>query len=392
MAITVNVTNHNHDTRYGYSNAVGAFTDLTVTDNLTTGRLNDHTWYVDAADGGAGIQATIDEAAAGDVVLLGPGTFTLTDQQVVVDKSLTILGQGIRATTLDDESADGHAVSLSANDVELGGVSIIRTGSDASTTAGVLVTSSDAAAPPTGVYLHDLHITGNNTATGSIQGISTARGVTGLWRDITVQLDHDGTGAAYGLNIYQASSTTTASGPLYLENVRSRVNAPNCSVYCTGATLYGMASAAVNMTVFISPSCVFRVIDSTLATHSLGIWVVGSRSVVTVDGGVFGSHNGSSRAADIYRAAGSLTVNNATLLTGKPSGTITYAGRLQTANALFSAGIGVFGTEPPAARQTYSTSNVVATRTFDANTVTLEALADVVGTLIADQKTYGFIA
>jgi len=62
--VQVNVTNHNHDSRYGWSAADSAFTDLEVLDNLQTGRLNDHTWFVNAVDGGAGINAIIAEAAA----------------------------------------------------------------------------------------------------------------------------------------------------------------------------------------------------------------------------------------------------------------------------------------------------------------------------------------
>lgn len=40
----------------------------------------------------------------------------------------------------------------------------------------------------------------------------------------------------------------------------------------------------------------------------------------------------------------------------------------------------------------YSTSNVTATRTIDADTITLAELADVVGTLIDDLKAAGRLA
>ena len=43
------------------------------------------------------------------------------------------------------------------------------------------------------------------------------------------------------------------------------------------------------------------------------------------------------------------------------------------------------------AGSTYTATNVTTDRAFDANATTLDELADVVGTLIADLKTYGLL-
>lgn len=45
-----------------------------------------------------------------------------------------------------------------------------------------------------------------------------------------------------------------------------------------------------------------------------------------------------------------------------------------------------------AAAQTYAASNVTTDRTYDADTVAVAELADIVGTLIADLRTLGIVA
>lgn len=63
---------------------------------------------------------------------------------------------------------------------------------------------------------------------------------------------------------------------------------------------------------------------------------------------------------------------------------------LATDDALSVAlGAGFFGVTPPAARQTYTVTNALTDRAFDANATSIEELADVVGTLIADLGLWG---
>ena len=47
--------------------------------------------------------------------------------------------------------------------------------------------------------------------------------------------------------------------------------------------------------------------------------------------------------------------------------------------------------QPSASAVTYTTSNVTEDRTFDADTVAVAELADIVGTLIADLKAAGIL-
>ncbi len=56
-----------------------------------------------------------------------------------------------------------------------------------------------------------------------------------------------------------------------------------------------------------------------------------------------------------------------------------------------SAGIGFFGVTPVARASAYTPTNVTPDRAFDADTVAIAELADVVGTLIADLQAYGLL-
>ena len=53
--------------------------------------------------------------------------------------------------------------------------------------------------------------------------------------------------------------------------------------------------------------------------------------------------------------------------------------------------IGFFGTAPAAQAAAYTASNVTTDRSFDADTVAVAELADVVGTLITDLQSYGLL-
>lgn len=56
-----------------------------------------------------------------------------------------------------------------------------------------------------------------------------------------------------------------------------------------------------------------------------------------------------------------------------------------------TAGLGVWGTTPPATQQTYTAANVSTDRALDATGDTLNQVADVLGTLIADLQATGLI-
>ena len=72
-----------------------------------------------------------------------------------------------------------------------------------------------------------------------------------------------------------------------------------------------------------------------------------------------------------------------------PSGTVVF--EVLAGNAAANSRIGFYGVTPVARSAAYTTSNVSADRAFDANATTIDELADVLGTLIADLKLYGLL-
>lgn len=69
------------------------------------------------------------------------------------------------------------------------------------------------------------------------------------------------------------------------------------------------------------------------------------------------------------------------------------AGRTQLDGAFAHGGstFGLFGQAPTAQAPAYTPTNVTSDRSFDADTATVEEIADVLGTLIADLQSYGLL-
>ena len=62
-----------------------------------------------------------------------------------------------------------------------------------------------------------------------------------------------------------------------------------------------------------------------------------------------------------------------------------------TAGHAFTGDMGFFGTTPAAQSAAYTPTNVVTDRAYDANATSLNEVADVLGTLIADLQALGLI-
>lgn len=87
-------------------------------------------------------------------------------------------------------------------------------------------------------------------------------------------------------------------------------------------------------------------------------------------------------------------VPTATALTGDVTVTSTGVTALASiAGALDHNGstVGFFGVAPAARPVAYTASNVTTDRAYDANATTLDEIADVLGTLIADLRTMGLV-
>ena len=88
------------------------------------------------------------------------------------------------------------------------------------------------------------------------------------------------------------------------------------------------------------------------------------------------------------------------LVTSNPSGgTLNYAARFTGATGVRIDGlfehtgtlVGLYGTTPAVQSPAYTPTNVSTDRAFDANATTVDELADVLGTLIADLQSRGFV-
>jgi phage baseplate assembly protein gpV len=107
-------------------------------------------------------------------------------------------------------------------------------------------------------------------------------------------------------------------------------------------------------------------------------------------------------AGDSFRltSTGSLQfINAAQQITGTAGELLLTATSVRTSAELEIDGdlnhdgsnIGFFGVAPAARAAAYTVSNLTTDRTYDCNATTVNELADVLGTLIADLTTYGLL-
>ena len=71
------------------------------------------------------IQAAINNAEVGDTVLVSAGTYY---ERVVVNRTITLLGEGREKTVLDGENALVTIIKITADDVEVSGFQLRKTG------------------------------------------------------------------------------------------------------------------------------------------------------------------------------------------------------------------------------------------------------------------------
>ena len=125
-----------------------------------------------------------------------------------------------------------------------------------------------------------------------------------------------------------------------------------------------------------------------LSTTSIGVDV---RSTTT-DPYIRMYNTSGTRVGDLAIASGTMAVDNRTnsghvLLRGRTAAAATYVGITVDPDV----GVG-FNNAAAVAAPTYTVTNDLTDRTFDANTVAIAELADVVGTIIADLQANGLFA
>ncbi len=112
-------------------------------------------WSVDSCGGAdfIGIQDAIDNASAGDTILVYSGVY---DENVVVDKSVTLKGIGYPVV---DAGGEGDAITLTADGITLEGFTVANSERRSGCDAGISVNSSNN------------NITCNNVSNNNMNGI-----------------------------------------------------------------------------------------------------------------------------------------------------------------------------------------------------------------------------
>jgi hypothetical protein len=127
----------------------------------------------------------------------------------------------------------------------------------------------------------------------------------------------------------------------------------------------------------------------------------GTAGTVSITAGASGAGATGNGAAITVTAGSATSTNgsggNVTIKPGAKTGSGTTGSiRLQDSAAAIkfevnTTGIAFFAATP-AARQTYTVTNPAPDRSFDTTTITLQNLAEVVGTIIADMQSFGLMA
>jgi len=162
-----------------------------------------------------------------------------------------------------------------------------------------------------------------------------------------------------------AASGSTAHGTLYgiyCKGVPASKNATATAIY--GAYVANMLTGATPAT---TNSYGVFVEEQTQATSKYGIWLA--------------------NATAAYKA---IAIRDANAWIGSSA-----AARIDIGATEFliqSTKIGFFNTAPVVKSSAYTPTNVTTDRAYDANATTLDEVADVLGTLIADLQAYGLIA
>jgi hypothetical protein len=287
------------------------------------------------ADSGAGsLRDTIATASAGDTIEFAPGlsgqTITLTSDQLVIDKSLTIRGPGAGQLTLQRSTAGGtpaFRIFLIAPNrvVTIQGITISN---------GYAPSSTSTSRAGGGIY-------NSGTLTMSSCGVTGNRadfnggGILNDYYGGVLTMDHcavngnsvgDGSIAGYGGGIYNGGLLTLTS---------CNVNGNTAIGGARGGGIYNASMTTVSDSTF----------SGNLGSYGGGIF--NDQSTVSITNSTFSTNNVYSRGGGIYNGSGILKLAHTTLSgnSANSGGGGIYSdgslccGTLEIGNTIFNAGI-----------------------------------------------------
>ena len=272
-------------------------------------------WYLSTSDD---IESFItNTATAGDTIVLGPGTWTITDD-IDIGKAVTIIGSGRTSTIIACSTAAKNLIDITVSSVRIYNLGVSNTGAGAS--IGIRVFTANL----TGIVLSNISFTMNGT--GDQRAVDLQNSGADLYNPVFNVTSSNN--VAYGLlltNNSSAGSTKTA-------NLYSPVAA--ISGGSTIASCFRASEATASNDAIVNvynPSC--TVVEGAATSSSGASAGGGANGIVNVYGGSL-----SATDADVAQASSAvLNIYGTTLVNGTISGTITYLGT-QALNNIAAAG------------------------------------------------------
>lgn len=277
-----------------------------------------------------------------------------------IDNATGIAGLATVASGQSGTVSTLYGLNFSANTSSTSGATI-------TTLAGVRVASIGAAASTTGTVTtgHGFHATSTNSASSTL-AITTymsfrgemvvPAGNVGTYRGLYLQTPTSNTCTTLrGVEIWTAAGTSM-TGATTVEGLKiNDVTSGNAWTTQYGIRIEDLDYASTNYALYF---------DGTSGLSRQGIWW--------------------NADTNLYRSAASVLATDDKMyiaLECEIDGALNHDGST----------VGFYGTTPVAQSATYTASNVSADRSYDANSTTVDELADVLGTLIADLKLTGII-
>ena len=177
---------------------------LTLTAFACTAGATD--WHVDS---GESIQAAINSAITGDTIYVHAGTYT---ENVLVNKTLTIQGDGAGVVTVQAASVAEHVFNVTADHVNITGFT--ATGATGNTKAGIYLGNgvnhcdiSDNNAPNCNRSIY-LNHSSDNVLTGNIANSGDYRGILLSDSNNNTLLDNRASSNIRGIHLHHSSNNT----------------------------------------------------------------------------------------------------------------------------------------------------------------------------------------
>lgn len=359
---------------------IGTLAPQATLDVTGGARIAGNTWYVPCNGNGSIIQTYINNAAAGDTLVLSSCKYFLTTGSggLTINKQLSIIGQSYDSTAVvvNNNNLTAFTINGNADNSLLQNFFIFTTGTTGAT--AISIDGSSATTPSTGVFtnvnLEHMHIEGSfYTAVNNKNSI-------GWFRNVIIEDNGITTGGSnnlYGINVNNADTTQSYNGFLVLDDVRVDMASENTSGTAYGVVNDQTGTPSFNLTTVFEDGGLVQAQNS--GGPSYGAAVVGTNVFESID--IYtGNFNGGT--ADLYAPnTDFIVVWAATLTNNTTSGTVFS----NSGTSIYTNSINVQGNNP---------SNFVSNNVGIGSPSPGQKL-DVVGTVRAQgftQRFLGFIA